>query len=94
MKPSKRQHQKPLQSFDAQQPLFIDAKMAQNEEWYTIESLMQHLNVSRSSVYRLRSANLLPCFKLGRTVVFPKSLINKMMLLKSLEGMNNASKRP
>ena len=93
MKPSKQQHPKPLHTFDAQQPLFVDAKMAQNEEWYTIESLMLHLNVSRSSVYRMRNANLLPCYKLGRTVVFPKSLINKMMLLKSLQDMNDASKR-
>ena len=67
--------------------LIIDPVMASNEEWYTTEDVMKHLNMSRSSVYRLRVKNELPSYKLGHIIVFPKSLINKILLLMALQNI-------
>ena len=73
-------------------PIVIDPNMANNEEWYTTEAVMKHLNLSRSSVYRLRVKNELPAYKLGHVIVFPKSLINKILLHKSLQNLNKSRK--
>lgn len=62
----------------------MDAQMVANEEWYTINDIMQHFNISRSSVYRLRNNKQLPAHKLGGIIVFPKSLINKLLMDKAL----------
>ncbi|MGM5470343.1 helix-turn-helix domain-containing protein [Flavobacteriaceae bacterium LMO-SS05] len=67
--------------------LAIDPQMTSNEEWYTTEAVMEHLNMSRSSVYRLRIKKELPAYKLGRVIVYPKSLINKILLLKSIQNL-------
>jgi predicted DNA-binding transcriptional regulator AlpA len=65
--------------------------MASNEEWYTTEDVMKHLKISRSSVYRLRVKNLLPAYKLGHTVVYPKSLINKILSHKAMQNLNGST---
>ena len=68
--------------------LVIDPNTASDEEWYTTEAVMKHLNISRSSVYRLRKKNILPAYKLGHTVVYPKSLINKILFHKAMQNIN------
>ena len=70
----------------------IDPVMASNEEWYTTEDVMKHLNISRSSVYRLLVKNELPAYKLGHMIVFPKSLINKILLFKAVQNLNSNRK--
>jgi len=72
--------------------LIIDPVLASNEEWYTTEDVMKHLNISRSSVYRLRVKNELPAYKLGHMIVFPKSLINKILLYKAVQNLNTIRK--
>ena len=72
--------------------LIIDPVMASNEQWYTTEDVMKHLNISRSSVYRLRVKNELPAYKLGHMIVFPKSLINKILLHKVVQNLNSNHK--
>jgi hypothetical protein len=52
---------------------------------------MKHLKISRSSVYRLRVKNLLPAYKLGHTVVYPKSLINKILSHKAMQNLNGST---
>ena len=66
----------------------IDPAMASTEEWYTTEDVMKHLNMSRSSVYRLRVNNQIPAYKLGNVLVYPKSLINKILLHKALQNLH------
>jgi len=72
--------------------LFIDPAMASNEQWYTTEDVMKHFNISRSSVYRLRIKNELPAYKLGHMIVYPKSLINKILLYKAIQNLNSNRK--
>ncbi|WP_165780108.1 helix-turn-helix domain-containing protein [Hanstruepera neustonica] len=64
--------------------LIMDAQMIANEAWYTTGDIMQLFKISRSSVYRLRMSKQLPSCQLGGTIVFPKSLINKVLLDKAL----------
>ena len=68
--------------------MVIDIQMAKDETWLTTEDVIKHLKISRSSLYRLRGTNAIPAFKLGRTVVYPKSLINKFMLERALTELH------
>ena len=65
----------------------INGKIANNEEWFTTEDVIRHLKISRSSLYRLRTKQLIPSYKLGGTIVYPKSLINKLLLNKSIKNI-------
>ena len=67
--------------------LSIDPILANDEEWYTTEDLMRHLNISRSTLYRLRVNHKLPAFKLGNIIVYPKRLINVTLLKKALQNL-------
>ena len=58
----------------------LDAQMIIHETWLTTEDVMAYLEISRSTVYRLRKTKNLPAFKLGSSIVYPKSLISKIML--------------
>lgn len=64
--------------------LEFDAQLLQNEEWLTTEQAMAHLNVSRSTMYRLRKQHNIPNFKLGRIPMYPKHLLNKLFMHKAL----------
>ena len=66
-------------------PLVLNPGMISNEEWYTTHDVMKLFNISRSSVYRLRVRKQLPAFKLGGTIVFPKTLINQLLLVKATQ---------
>ena len=66
--------------------LNIDPILANDEEWYTTEDLMRHLNISRSTLYRLRVNNKLPAFKMGNIIVYPKRLINVTLLKQALQN--------
>ena len=69
----------------------IDAAMAKDEVWLTTEDVMKHLNMSRSSVYRLRVSNKLPAYRLGRTIMYPKSFINTFLLSNAVNNLNGSS---
>jgi len=89
MNPSEKNVPKPL--IDEPNASFIDGNIAKDEEWMTTEDVMQHLNLSRSSVYRLRVNKMIPAYKLGGTIVYPKSLINKMLLNNAIKNMHSKS---
>lgn len=75
---------KQIQNHVAAASMIMDAQMIANEEWYTTNDIMQHFNISRSSLYRLRNNNEIPTLKLGGIIMFPKSLINKLLMDKAL----------
>ena len=57
--------------------LEFDPHLLENEVWLTTEQAMTHLNVSRSTMYRLRKQHNIPSFKLGHIPIYPKFLLNK-----------------
>ncbi|WP_179375725.1 helix-turn-helix domain-containing protein [Winogradskyella wichelsiae] len=67
--------------------LEFDTHSLENEIWLTINETMQHLNVSRSTIYRQRKANRIPSFKLGNTPMFPKHLLNKILLQRAIRNV-------
>lgn len=71
----------PIEPF--QGGFLVDAHMLHEEQWLTTADVMSLLKVSRTTIYRLKAAHKLPAFKLGGTIVYPKSLINKILLLRS-----------
>lgn len=89
MNPSKKNVPKPL--IDEPNATFIDGNIAKDEEWMTTEDVMKHLNLSKSSVYRLRVNKKIPAYKLGGTIVYPKSLINKILLNSAIKNMQSKS---
>ncbi|MFD2528472.1 MULTISPECIES: helix-turn-helix domain-containing protein [Polaribacter] len=64
--------------------LAYDAHLLENEVWLTTEQAMAHLNVSRSTMYRLRKQHNIPSFKLGHSPMYPKHLLNKLFINKAL----------
>nr|WP_262914009.1 helix-turn-helix domain-containing protein [Polaribacter sp. DS7-9] len=64
--------------------LEFDTHLFENEVWLTTEEAMEHLNVSRSTIYRLRKTHSIPNFKLGHSPMFPKHLINKILLHRAM----------
>ncbi|NJB83754.1 helix-turn-helix domain-containing protein [Wenyingzhuangia aestuarii] len=67
--------------------LEFDARLFENEVWLTTEGAMDYLKVSRSTIYRLRKHHQIPSFKLGRIPMYPKHLLNKLFLQKSLSNI-------
>lgn len=67
----------------------FDPYLLENEVWLTTEEAMKHLNVSRSTMYRLRKKHNIPSFKLGHSPMYPKFLLNKMFIRKALSNVNN-----
>jgi predicted DNA-binding transcriptional regulator AlpA len=86
MNPSNKHKPKPL--VNEPSLTLIDGTLAKDEEWLTTEDVMKHLNLSKSSVYRLRVKKQIPAFKLGGIIVYPKSLINKILLNNALKGLD------
>jgi excisionase family DNA binding protein len=91
MKPSKVKAPNTLTPINESNTLRIDAAMAKDEVWLTTEDVMKHLNMSRSSVYRLRVSNKLPAYRLGRTIMYPKSFINTFLLSNAVNNLNGSS---
>jgi hypothetical protein len=65
----------------------IDARLLEKEIWLTTEQAMEHLNVSRSTIFRWRTLQYIPNFKLGRIPMFPKHLLNKLLMKRSLSNL-------
>jgi excisionase family DNA binding protein len=65
----------------------IDAKLIKNEEWLTTEEMLKHLNISRSTLYRLRKKHQIIAVKIGSSPMFPKNLLNKILILKSISNL-------
>ena len=59
--------------------LEFDARLLENEVWLTTEQITSHLNISRSTLCRLRKKHNLPSFKLGGDVTLrsKRELIKK-----------------
>lgn len=70
--------------------LELDAQLLENEVWLTTEQAMAHLNVSRSTMYRLRKKHNIPSFKLGHSPMYPKHLLNKLFLHKALSNIKSS----
>ncbi|ARV05668.1 hypothetical protein BTO04_02680 [Polaribacter sp. SA4-10] len=68
--------------------LEFDPHLTENEVWLTTEQAMVHLNVSRSTMYRLRKQHNIPSFKLGHSPMYPKHLLNKLFMRKALGNVN------
>ncbi len=60
--------------------LEFDSYLLENEVWLTTEQAMEYLNVSRSTMYRLRKQHNIPSFKLGHIPIYPKHLLNKLFI--------------
>lgn len=66
----------------------LDARLLENEVWLTNEQITTHLNVSLSTIYRLRKKHSIPNFKLGGSPVYPKHLLNKLFLKKAMGNVD------
>ena len=75
-----KKHQPALQNTH----LEFDAHLLESEVWLTTEEAMAHLNVSRSTMYRLCKKHKIPSFKLGHSPMYPKHLLNKLFIHKAL----------
>jgi excisionase family DNA binding protein len=67
--------------------LEFDAHLLESEKWLTTQGAMAHLKVSRSTIYRLRKKHNIPNFKLGRSPLYPKHLLNKYFIQKSIRNV-------
>lgn len=88
-KPSKNVTPQPQLLPETANGLILDMALAKEEEWYTTEDMMYHFKLSRSSIYRLRVRNKIPALKLGGTIVYPKSLVNKILMHKAMSNLND-----
>lgn len=68
--------------------LKFDAHLLEKEVWLTTEEAMAYLNVSRSTMYRLRKQHDIPNLKIGRSPMYPKYLLNKLFIRKALGNVN------
>jgi excisionase family DNA binding protein len=68
----------------------FEAHLLENEVWLTTEEVMVHLNVSRSTMYRLRKKRNIPNFKLGHSPMYPKHLLNKLFMHKALGNVHKS----
>jgi hypothetical protein len=68
-----------------QQPFLINSA---EEVWINIQDMMAQFKLSRRSINRLVQQNQIPNTKLGGTLMFPKNLINNIMLQKALKQMD------
>lgn len=66
----------------------INSKLIENEEWLTTEQVIEHLNISRSTLSRMRKKKQILFVKIGSSPMYPKSLLNKMLQLRSLRNYN------
>ena len=67
----------------------FDARLLENEVWLTTEDVTEYLNISRSTLYRLRIKHRIPSFKIGRMPMFPKHLLNKLFIRKAMKNVDN-----
>lgn|SRR5690606_24089780 len=81
----------PYKSTNEKQPILVTST---EEEWLNIQDLMAYLKMSRRSINRLAQQNEIPSTKLGGTLMFPKNLMNKIMLQNALKQMDKASSDP
>lgn len=68
--------------------LVFDPHLLENEVWLTTEEAMVHLNVSRSTMYRLRKQHNIPSFKLGHSPMYPKHLLNKLFIHMAIDNIH------
>lgn len=69
--------------------LEFDSQLLENEVWLTTEQAMIHLNVSRSTMYRLRKQHNIPSFKLGHSPMYPQHLLNKLFMHKAFDNLGD-----
>jgi excisionase family DNA binding protein len=79
--------QKPHLPVQQNPHLQFDSHLLENEIWLTTEEAMAHLNVSRSTMYRLRKQQHIPNFKVGNIPMYPKHLLNKLLIHKAISNV-------
>ena len=52
------------------------------EEWIDDQAVQKKFNISASTLYRLRKNEQIPFVKMGGKCLYPKTLINKILLVK------------
>lgn len=67
--------------------LEFNDQLVLKEEWLTTEEAMVHLNVSRSTMYRLRKKNDIPSTKIGHSPMYPRYVINQFLINRSLSNV-------
>lgn len=60
-----------------------------NEVWLNIQEVMDYLKISKSTLYRLSKQDIIPNYKLGNMRMYPKNLINRIFITKTLKTINN-----
>ncbi|MGJ8744855.1 helix-turn-helix domain-containing protein [Polaribacter sp.] len=80
-------HEKQQKPVSENTQIDFDAYLLENEKWLTTEGAMEHLNVSRSTIYRWRKKRYLPSFKLGHIPIYPKHLVNKFFMRRALHNV-------
>jgi hypothetical protein len=60
-----------------------------DEVWFNIQDLAFYLKMSERSISRLVNQNKIPNVKLGGTLMFPKNLMNNIMLQNALKQMED-----
>ncbi|ARV14148.1 helix-turn-helix domain-containing protein [Polaribacter sp. SA4-12] len=81
---NKKNHKPALQNTHVK----FDPFIIKNEVWLNTEEAMKLLKVSRSTIYRLRKQKYIPSFQLGHIPIYPKFLLNKMLMGKALDNVN------
>lgn len=46
----------------------------------SIDEACEYLNISKTTMWRLRKGNKIPCFNVGRRVFFNKAILDKWMM--------------
>jgi len=82
-----KQNVKQSQSEELHAFLSNNPEVLRNEEWLTTDEVVKYLNLSRSTIYRLRKKRVLPSFVLGRIPIYPKGLLNKIMLQRAINSL-------
>lgn len=67
--------------------LQFDDYLLEKEIWLTTEEAMAYLNVSRSTMYRLRKNHHIPSTKIGHSPMYPKCLLNKFLINRAIRNV-------
>lgn len=70
--------------------LKFDAELLKNEVWLTTQEVLKHLKISRSTLFRMRLVYNIPSIKLGRSPMYPKYLLNKILLMRAYNNLKSS----
>ena len=61
------------------------------EEWLDDQAMLKMFKISASTLYRLRKNGQIPFVKIGAKYIYPKTLINKFLMIKMFKGGNDTN---